>query len=269
MCSEMMNKRTKALFYDIDGTLLSEKTRRVPESAVQALKEARRQGHLVFINTGRVYAHLGDIKDLVEADGYLCGCGTYILAEGRVMYSYHIPHERGLEIKRHIDECGLDGALEAWDGIHVHRSLSPIPRVEELKNALRKSDCLSEYDWEDDGYDFDKFYLLSGENSRPKELFGRLRDMEIIDRGGGEYECVPRGHSKATAIDLVLKHYGISLDDAYVFGDSGNDLAMFRYASNCILMGKHDEVLEPYATFETKDVDEDGIAYAMKELGII
>ena len=254
MCSEMMNNRTKALFYDIDGTLLSEKTGRVPESAVQALKEARAKGHLVFINTGRVYAHLGEIKKLVEADGYLCGCGTYILAEGRVMYSYHIPHERGLEIKSHIDACGLDGALEASDGIHIHRSQSPIPR---------------EYDWEDDCYDYDKFYLISGENSRPKELFGRLRDMEIIDRGNGEYECVPRGHSKATAIDLVLKQYGISLDDAYVFGDSGNDLAMFRYASNCILMGKHDEVLEPYATFETKDVEEDGIAYAMKELGII
>ena len=29
------------------------------------------------------------------------------------------------------------------------------------------------------------FYLISGENSRPKELFGRLRDMEIIDRGNG------------------------------------------------------------------------------------
>lgn len=39
LCSEMMNNRTKALFYDIDGTLLSEKTGRVPESAVQALKE--------------------------------------------------------------------------------------------------------------------------------------------------------------------------------------------------------------------------------------
>ena len=50
MCSEMMNKKTKALFYDIDGTLLSEKTGRVPESAVQALKEARAKGHLVFIN---------------------------------------------------------------------------------------------------------------------------------------------------------------------------------------------------------------------------
>ena len=185
------------------------------------------------------------------------------------MYSYHIPHERGLDIKSHIDACGLDGALEASDGIHIHRSQSPIPRVEQLKASLRRSGCLSEYDWEDDCYDYDKFYLISDENSRPKELFGRLRDMEIIDRGNEEYECVPRGHSKATAIDLVLKHYGISLDDAYVFGDSGNDLAMFRYASNCILMGKHDEVLEPYATFETKDVEEDGIAYAMKELGII
>ena len=156
MCSEMMNNRTKALFYDIDGTLLSEKTGRVPESAVQALKEARAKGHLVFINTGRVYAHLGEIKKLVEADGYLCGCGTYILAEGRVMYSYHIPHERGLEIKSHIDACGLDGALEASDGIHIHRSQSPIPRVEQMKASLRRSDCVSEYDWEDDCSDYDK-----------------------------------------------------------------------------------------------------------------
>ena len=45
MCSEMMNNRTKALFYDIDGTLLSEKTGRVPESAVQALKEARAKAY--------------------------------------------------------------------------------------------------------------------------------------------------------------------------------------------------------------------------------
>ena len=43
----------KALFFDIDGTLLSEITRQVPESAKEALKEARKKGHLVFINSGR------------------------------------------------------------------------------------------------------------------------------------------------------------------------------------------------------------------------
>ena len=49
MCSEMMSNKTKALFFDIDGTLLSEKTGEVPESAKQAVKEARSKGHLVFI----------------------------------------------------------------------------------------------------------------------------------------------------------------------------------------------------------------------------
>lgn len=45
MYSEMMSKNTKALFYDIDGTLLSEKTGRVPDAAREALREARRRGH--------------------------------------------------------------------------------------------------------------------------------------------------------------------------------------------------------------------------------
>ena len=62
MYSGMMNNnRTKALFFDIDGTLLSEKTRRVPDSAKEALKQAREKGHLVLINTGRVYPHLTQI----------------------------------------------------------------------------------------------------------------------------------------------------------------------------------------------------------------
>lgn len=269
MCSEMMSERTKALFFDIDGTLLSEKTGKVPDSARDALKEARERGHLVFINTGRVYGHLDYIRKQVEADGYLCGCGTYIKAQGKVLYSHHIARERGVQIKKDIDECGLDGALEGMEGCYFHKSVSRMPCVEELKAAIRETGCEAPYTWEDDCYEFDKFYLASDENSRCKELFGRLKDIDVIDRGDGYYECVPRGHSKATAMDLVLKHYGISLDDAYAFGDSSNDLAMFRYSRNCILMGKHDEVLEPYATFVTKEVEDDGIAYAMRELSII
>ena len=80
---------------------------------------------------------------------------------------------------------------------------------------------------------------------------------------------MPSDHSKATAIQFVLKHYGIPLESAYVFGDSTNDLSMFEYATHTILMGKHDSELEPYAEFITKTVEEDGIAFAMKRLGII
>ena len=42
-----------ALFFDIDGTLISEYTGEIPESAQEALRAARANGHKIFINTGR------------------------------------------------------------------------------------------------------------------------------------------------------------------------------------------------------------------------
>jgi len=34
-------------------------------------------------------------------------------------------------------------------------------------------------------------------------------------------------------------------------------------------MGHHSVELEPYATFYTKNVEDDGVAYAMKKLGLV
>ena len=75
----------KALFFDIDGTLLSEITRTVPDSAVRALEKARKRGHLVFINSGRTFCLTREFLKQVETDGCLCGCGTYIEAEGKAL----------------------------------------------------------------------------------------------------------------------------------------------------------------------------------------
>ena len=44
----------KALFFDIDGTLIDNNTNQVPKSALKAIEEAKAAGHLTFINTGRV-----------------------------------------------------------------------------------------------------------------------------------------------------------------------------------------------------------------------
>ena len=156
MFSEMMNNnRTKALFFDIDGTLLSEKTRRVPDSAKEALKQAREKGHLVLINTGRVYPHLHEIRSQVDADGFLCGCGTYVRVKDEVLYHHVIPHERGLQIKKDIDDCGLDGVLEGLGGCYMHEAPSCLPQVERVKQFVKLSGCPMPCYWEDDSFDFD------------------------------------------------------------------------------------------------------------------
>ena len=69
----------KALFFDVDGTLLSEVTHTVPDSAVKALTASRQAGNLVFINSGRTYSFLKDIENTVGCDGILCGCGTCVV----------------------------------------------------------------------------------------------------------------------------------------------------------------------------------------------
>ena len=68
----------KALFFDIDGTLVSFNTHRIPDSTVQALRAAKQKGVMVFISTGRpihIINNLGQIDDLI--DGYITTNGAY------------------------------------------------------------------------------------------------------------------------------------------------------------------------------------------------
>lgn len=260
----------KALFFDVDGTLFSEIDRVVPESAKRALVETRKKGNLVLINSGRVWSNLGPVRNMVEADGYLCGCGTYIQVAGEELYCRRIPHERGIAIKKAIVKYGLDGVLEGIENCYFQKGDSPMEQVRVLKGHMERGGHLSPYGWEEDCYDFDKFCVIADEHSDREGFFAFLEpDFQVIDRGNDFYECVPKGHSKATAIELVLKKLGMGLEDAWVFGDSSNDLDMFRYVPNTVLMGKHDKVLEQYATFVTKTVEADGIEYAMKNLGLL
>ncbi|MFR3730283.1 HAD family hydrolase [Lacrimispora sp.] len=265
-----MSKGRKALFFDIDGTLFSEINRNVPDSAKEAILKARKNGHLAFINTGRAYSLVGPVRRMVDVDGYCCGCGTRVVAGEKVLFSTTIPRKKGMEIKKIITDHKFDGVLEGTESCYFRKEISWMPQVERMKDQMRENGVISPYGWDEDCYDFDKFCVFGDENSDMKGFSKALgEDFEIIDRGGGFYECVPAGHSKATGIERVMKHYGIELEDVYVFGDSTNDLSMFQFAKNCVLMGHHSVELEPYATFFTKNVEDDGVAYAMKELGLV
>lgn len=259
----------KALFFDIDGTLFSEIDRQVPQSAVLALKKTRENGHLVFINTGRTHCQTKDIKVAVEMDGLLCGCGTYIVADDLVLYDRSIPRAERSRIKDMIAKFNLEGILEGVNGCRIKDGPTRFPLVERLKHALMAEGAPLRDGYEDEEFEFSKFCVLADGASDITGFCDSLDTIQVIDRGNGFYECVPQGHSKATAIEIILDRYKIPKKDAWVFGDSTNDLSMFQFSDNSVLMGSHDAALEPYATFLTKTVEEDGIAYALEKLGFI
>ena len=72
-----MNRNIKALFFDIDGTLVSFRTHLIPQSTVDALQEAKRNGVAIYISTGRplmLITNLGQIEHLI--DGYITTNGA-------------------------------------------------------------------------------------------------------------------------------------------------------------------------------------------------
>ena len=92
--------KRKALFFDIDGTLLSDHKKELPESAARVIAQARRAGHLVFINSGRARCLMQEVEAALPVDGYLCGCGTYLEIQGKKVLHHVIGRERRLEPRR-------------------------------------------------------------------------------------------------------------------------------------------------------------------------
>jgi hydroxymethylpyrimidine pyrophosphatase-like HAD family hydrolase len=75
---------TKALFFDIDGTLVSFNTHRIPSSAIEAMEAAHGKGIRIFIATGHpksIINNLSELQKLNLIDGYITMNGTYCFVE--------------------------------------------------------------------------------------------------------------------------------------------------------------------------------------------
>lgn len=221
----------KALFFDIDGTVVSDITKKVPESACRALKKAKENGHLLFINTGRTMARIVPELKALPFDGFLCGCGIYMTYHDEVIFDKRLSQKERTKIMNSILECDIDGVLENYEKVYYFPWKSRFEEVEELKTRLQEEGIEAIYDPAD--------------------------------------ELIPKGFSKYTAMEMVCKKFDIDRENTYAFGDSSNDIPMFEFAKHTIAMGAHSKILESYTELITKAVEDDGLEYAMKHYGLI
>lgn len=259
-----------ALFFDIDGTILSEITKEVPQSAVLALKAAQKAGHMTFINTGRTYCSIPAEIARLPFDGFLCGCGIYLTYHDAVIFETYLPEKRAREIAEEAFRCRIDGIFEGRDDVYFSARISRFDILENTRRYMNNRGLGRERYIEQGNCYFDKLFICTDEKSDKKRFFEFIStDMDIIDRGEGTYECVPKGYSKGTAIEQVLEKFQMTKNQAFAFGDSSNDLPMFQKVGHAVAMEKHNPVLDPYTEFVTKSVEDDGIEYALRHYGII
>lgn len=264
----------KLLFFDVDGTIADRvgKKNVVPQSAKDAIKKLQENGHLCFINTGRSLSEIDVYLKELNMDGFVCGCGTYILYKDEVLFSKTIPFEIGNMLVKDLEKCDIEWLLEGEKTLYyknkpykTHIGDFKDEQARLYPNAYKELDPETASDLV-----FDKFCICIHENS-DFESFNKKysKIFTIIDRGKNFYEIVPSDCSKATGIEFLMKYFDIEKKDTIAVGDSTNDLPMLEFAGTSIAMKHSDKPVLDMADYITDDVFEDGIYNAMKHFNLI
>lgn len=262
-----MNK--KIVFFDIDGTLSNEEDGFIPTSTTQAIHHARQNGHICMINTGRPISTIDSSIRNIGFDGYICGCGTYIEYQGQVLFHKELDEKLRKDIIQMSFDCGIDNVLEGKQGAFFPH-VSHHEAIEQIKqNYLDAKHPTFTYTRDDDIL-FDKcaaWYTKDADIERFKAFL--TPHFHIIQRAEQFIEIVPLGISKATGIQMIIDHLGMTHDQTISIGDSTNDLPMLTYTKESIAMGNANPVLFDKVTYQTTDLFHDGIYNALKHFKLI
>jgi len=259
----------KAIFFDIDGTLVSFDTHRVPDSALESIEALRRRGIKIFLATGRLITQTA-VVSRIPFDGYvtLNGC-CCLAADARTVICRSLIPQSDLEaIVEYLEENGQpfpcsfmdarentinlvnDRVEQVWRMVDM-----PVPRIEDPRTTIRREIYQANIyvDAADEAPIIERCFP-NCEASRWHPMFADVNR---------------RGVSKQSGIDSILEYYGIPLEETMAFGDGGNDVSMLAHVPYGIAMGNAVDSAKEAAAYVTDSVDDDGIRNALKHFELL
>lgn len=262
-----LKNMVKAIFFDIDGTLVSFNTHTVPPSAVEALAELKKTGIKVFIATGRALSQIDTLGDLTF-DGYITLNGAYCVnAAHEVIHKSVIPREDIEALIRYQEENERFAvALMTPEEMTVNYVDERVIELARLVNLpLPQVKDFHETDW-DEVLQMDIYVDKDKEGEIMRKALTRCQSS----RWNPVFADVNlRGVNKQTGIDRILEHYGIDLSETMAFGDGGNDIPMLRHVAVGIAMGNAADEVKRVADCVTDSVDDHGIRNALQRFSLI
>lgn len=156
------------VFFDIDGTIISDDEKHiVPDSAVNAIRAARKNGHLMYINTGRTIMNVEQTLRDIGFDGYVCGCGTYIECGGEVLLNRTVPKDICHDMARLIYECDMSPVYERSDSFFIDKRARELGGFAALRALFKTQGKEFSRDISDADFGFDKLVAWYDEKKRP------------------------------------------------------------------------------------------------------
>lgn len=255
---------TKAIFFDIDGTLLSHTSGSVPESAVRALYALHDRGIRVAAATGR---HLLELRELpvwdLPYDALVLLNGQMVL-DGQLQPLFEapfLPRERDYLV-RLFREKKRPVILADRERMYINFSTSAVQRAQAAISTPVPE--VGEYRGE-------KLFqaIVFAHEGAEEELSRVLPGCGLTRWNPYGLDITPQGGGKVMGIRLLLEKWGISREEIAAFGDGENDAEMLRFAGIGVAMGNAPESVKEAADYVTSSVDEDGVARGLQGLGIL
>lgn len=255
----------KAIFFDIDGTLVSFETHTMPDSTRQALFKLREQGIKLFIATGRHKSMIEFMKQYFVFDGYISLNGQYCYTTDTVVY------------KNSIDKADMAVfAKQAREKLYtcyfIEEDRMYINQIDEVVKATSKhTDTELPQLWDGKGELENDIFQVNVFLKKEEEhlIHDNMKNVTLTRWHKNFADVVPKGGSKQIGITHMLEHFGISRDETMAFGDGENDIEMLQFVKTGIAMGNASDEVKSHADYITAAVNEDGITKALQHFEVI
>ena len=271
----------KLIFLDIDGTLTPAGSNVSPGSALEAVQKARRNGHLVFLCTGRNPDMLSPVL-AYGFDGAVAGAGGYVFAGDEVLFDCPMEPDDFETGMRLLKEQGVFRTIEAKDASWGDENLgefleqagdgnSEIVRWRKALSEQLNIRPMAEYD----GRPVYKIvFMCSNEKQLEPAREALEKDYNFVVQDVAAHNClngelINRKYDKGRGVKIVADHYGIDLKDTIGFGDSMNDLEMIETVGYSVCMENGSPKLKEISSLVCPAVEEDGLAWAFEKLGLL
>ena len=256
---------TKAIFFDVDGTLVSFQTHTVSPAVRSALHTLRERGIKLFVASGRHQRMLSYVRSVFPFDGYVTLSGQYCTAGGQVLRSNPMPSEAVEELVAAAGDNAFSCIFLEGEDIYVNcindytrRFISDLsidmPPVRPARFALGRTV-------------YQAVTFLDKEHERL--LLDRAPHLKTTRWHPNFLDVIPPTGGKDRGLDAILDHFGIPLEESMAFGDGENDLSMLVHAGIGVAMGTASGEVKAQADYVTGTVDEDGIVAALQHFGLI
>ena len=264
--AKTIGDRIKAVFFDIDGTLVPIGQKEISLEVCSLLEELQRKGIKVFISSGRGRSFIRNVRDF-PFDGYITMNGSLLTIGDETVLSSSISKDKALRIAEVCQQNTLPCVAFLSDHVGINLQsdrtafvnhlihVGPFPLVD-LEKTVRENDI----------YQFTLYMSVEEEG----EYFpGGLEGTSWPRWHPAIVDVTPGGVSKGLALEHAARHLGISPDQTMAFGDAANDISMLETAGIGIAMGNSTPEVMASADYVTSKDTEGGICAALAHFGIL